>query len=76
MALFKASLTVIVFVDENLNAAAAAAEGLTKEVGARRATFLANDVGSLENMLNKIIAKVKELTKLRSIINEQTQELL
>ncbi len=75
MALFKASLTVIVFVDENLNAAAAA-EGLTKEVGARRATFLANDVGSLENMLNKIIAKVKELTKLRSIINEQTQELL
>lgn len=66
MALFKASLTVIVFVDENLNAAAAA-EGLTKEVGARRATFLANDVGSLENMLNKIIAKVKELTKLRSI---------
>lgn len=75
MALFKASLTVIVFVDENLNAAAAA-EGLTKEVGARRATFLANDVGSLENMLKKIIAKVKELTKLRSIINEQTQELL
>lgn len=75
MALFKASLTVIVFVDENLNAAAAA-EGLTKEVGARRVTFLANDVGSLENMLNKIIAKVKELTKLRSIINEQTQELL
>ena len=75
MALFKASLTVIVFVDENLNAAAAA-EGLTKEVGARRATFLANDVGSLENMLNKIIAKVKELTKLRSIINERTQELL
>ena len=75
MALFKASLTVIVFVDENLNAATAA-EGLTKEVGARRATFLANDVGSLENMLNKIIAKVKELTKLRSIINEQTQELL
>ena len=75
MALFKASLTVIVFVDENLNAAAAA-EGLTKEVGARRATFLANDVGSLENMLNKIIAKEKELTKLRSIINEQTQELL
>lgn len=75
MALFNASLTVIVFVDENLNAAAAA-EGLTKEVGARRATFLANDVGSLENMLNKIIAKVKELTKLRSIINEQTQELL
>lgn len=75
MALFKASLTVIVFVDENLSAAAAA-EGLTKEVGARRATFLANDVGSLENMLNKIIAKVKELTKLRSIINEQTQELL
>ena len=75
MALFKASLTVIVFVDENLNADAAA-EGLTKEVGARRATFLANDVGSLENMLNKIIAKVKELTKLRSIINEQTQELL
>ena len=75
MALFKASLTVIVFVDENLNAAAAA-EGLTKEVGARRGTFLANDVGSLENMLNKIIAKVKELTKLRSIINEQTQELL
>lgn len=75
MALFKASLTVIVLVDENLNAAAAA-EGLTKEVGARRATFLANDVGSLENMLNKIIAKVKELTKLRSIINEQTQELL
>ena len=75
MALFKASLTVIVFVDENLNAAAAA-EGLTKEVVARRVTFLANDVGSLENMLNKIIAKVKELTKLRSIINEQTQELL
>ena len=75
MALFKASLTVIVFVEENLNAAAAA-EGLTKEVGARRVTFLANDVGSLENMLNKIIAKVKELTKLRSIINEQTQELL